>query len=138
MSTEPLATAVSLDTLRSAVDCPVVTPTDPGYDDARRVYNGMIDLRPAAVVQCRTVGDVVATVKAARDQGVELAVRGGAHSVPGFGTTDGGIVCDLSAMAAVDVDPEARTARVGGGATLHDLDIKEHAFGLSAAVTLDV
>jgi FAD/FMN-containing dehydrogenase len=131
MSTEPLTTAVSLDALRSAVDCPVVTPTDAGYDDARRVYNGMIDLRPAAVVQCRTVGDVVATVNAAREQGIELAVRGGAHSVPGFGTTDGGIVCDLSAMAAVDVDPEARTARVGGGAKLHDLDAATHAHGLA-------
>jgi FAD/FMN-containing dehydrogenase len=131
MSPERLTTAVSLDTLRSAVDCPVVTSTDPGYDDARRVYNGMIDLRPAAIVQCRTVGDVVATVNAAREQGLELAVRGGAHSVPGFGTTDGGIVCDLSAMAAVDVDPHARTARVGGGATLHDLDAATHAHGLA-------
>lgn len=118
-------------TLMDAVDCPVVTPADAGYDDARRVYNGMIDMRPTAIVQCQTVGDVAATIVAARESGLELAVRGGAHSVPGFGTTDGGIVCDLSAMNAIDVDVQAMTARVEGGATLHDLDAATHAHGLA-------
>ncbi|NLP83354.1 FAD-binding oxidoreductase [Microbacterium sp. CFH 90308] len=118
-------------TLLEMIECPVITPTDPGYDEARRVYNGMIDMRPAAIVRCQTVGDVIATVNAARESGLELAIRGGAHSVPGFGTTDGGIVCDLSAMTAVDVDPQAMTARVGGGATLHDLDAATYAHGLA-------
>ena len=117
--------------LKSRVDCPVVTPADTAYDEARAVYNGMIDLRPAAIVECRSVDDVVATVDVARESGLELAVRGGAHSVPGFGTTEGGIVCDLSAMSAVTVDPYAMTARVEGGATWHDLDAATHAYGLA-------
>lgn len=117
--------------LMSRVSCPVVTPADPAYDEARVVYNGMIDLRPAAIVQCRSVEDVVATVDVARESGVELAVRGGAHSVPGFGTTDGGIVCDLRAMSGVEVDPYAMTARVGGGATWHEVDAATHGYGLA-------
>lgn len=118
-------------TLATRVDCPVITPADPAYDEARRVYNGMIDLRPAAIVACGTVADVVGTVDVARESGLELAVRGGAHSVPGFGTTDGGIVCDLSALSYVEVDPDTRTARVGGGATWHQLDAATHQHGLA-------
>jgi len=95
----------------------VVTPGDPDYEDARRVHNFMIDRHPAAIVRCADTRDVRAVVDYARDSGRDLAVRGGGHSVPGFGTGDGVIVADLSAMNRVLVDPERRTARVGGGAT---------------------
>lgn len=125
MSTDPIAV------LARGIDGTVVTPDDPLYDDARRVYNGMIDSWPAVIVRCGSVRDVIATVDAARESGLDLAVRGGAHSVPGFGTVDGGIVCDLSALSAVEVDPQAMTARVGGGATMHDLDAATHVHGLA-------
>ena len=91
----------------------------------------MIDRRPAAIVRCADVADVIAAVGLAREEGLDLSVRGGAHSVPGFGTNDGGIVCDLSAMRGVRVDPERRTARAEGGCTWGDLDHATHAFGLA-------
>jgi FAD/FMN-containing dehydrogenase len=103
--------------LREHVAGLVVVPDDEAYEEARRVYNFMIDKRPAAVVECANVSDVQAAVNHARDNGMNLAVRGGGHSVPGFGTADGAIVADLTAMNTVDVDTRARTARVGGGAT---------------------
>jgi FAD/FMN-containing dehydrogenase len=93
----------------------VVTPADPGYEEARRVYNHMIDKRPAAVVHCADTADVAAVVRHARETGRPLAVRGGGHSVPGFGTADDAVVADLSAISHVEVDTQARTARAGGG-----------------------
>ncbi|MDX6586808.1 MAG: hypothetical protein QOI31_1281 [Solirubrobacterales bacterium] len=101
------------------------------YDTARKVYNGMIDRRPAAIIRCADVADVIAAVGVAREQGLDLSVRGGSHSVPGFGTNDGGIVCDLTAMRGTRVDPERRTARAEGGCTWGDLDHATHAFGLA-------
>ena len=95
----------------------VVRPDDADYEQARRVYNHMIDARPAAVVRCAGVDDVVAVVRYAAESGSTLAVRGGGHSVPGFGTADDAVVADLCQMNDVVVDPEARTARAGGGAT---------------------
>src|SRR5262245_5958681 len=103
--------------LRDRVTGQIVVPGDPDYEDARRVYNFMIDNRPAAIVRCANVSDVRATVAYARERGADLAIRGGGHSVPGYGTGDGAIVADLSAMSQVVIDPEHRTARVGGGAT---------------------
>jgi FAD/FMN-containing dehydrogenase len=117
--------------LRESLRGELVGPGDPGYDEARRVYNGMIDLRPAAIVRCADVADVIATVNLAREEGLELSVRGGAHSVPGFGTTDGGIVGDLSGLRGIRVDPEARTVRAEGGCTWGDLDHATGAFGLA-------
>jgi FAD/FMN-containing dehydrogenase len=105
----------ALTTLADRVTGPVIRPGDAGYEEARRVYNGMIDARPAAVVRCSTVDDVAAVIRTARDQRAEIAVRGGAHSVPGFGTKDGAIVIDLSPMQRVDVDDAARIATAGGG-----------------------
>src|SRR4029453_17775044 len=87
------------------------------YEEARRVYNGMIDARPAAIVRCATDDDVVAVVRLAAEKGMELAVRGGGHSVPGFGTANGAIVADLSGLQSVEVDDERRTAAAGGGTT---------------------
>ena len=93
-----------------------------GYEEARAVFNGMIDRRPAAVVRAASAGDVVAAVTFAREGGLDLAVRGGGHSVPGFGTVDDGIVIDLSGMRGVEVDAGDKTARAQGGATWGDFN----------------
>ncbi len=109
----------------------LIAPGHGAYDDARKVYNGMIDRRPAAIVRCADVADVIAAVELARLEGRDLSVRGGSHSVPGFGTNDDGIVCDLSAMKGIRVDTARRTVRAEGGCTWGDLDHATHAFGLA-------
>ena len=123
--------AAKLDRLREQVRGRVTAPGDEGYDEARGVYNAMIDKRPAVVVRAETAGDVMAAVNFARDAGLDLAVRGGGHSVPGFGTVDDGVVIDLSGMRGVEVDPEAKTARAQGGATWGDFNDATYAFGLA-------
>ncbi len=120
-----------VDTLRDAVTCDVVTEDDPTYDEHRAVHNGMFDRRPKAIVRAERAADVAATVRVASDAGIELAVRGGGHSGPGFGTTDGGIVVDLAAMRDVVVDPAARLAKAGGGATWADFNAATHEHGLA-------
>src|SRR3954447_24008230 len=107
----------AVDALRANVRGEVITPDDSGYEEARAVYNGMIDKRPAAVVRCTNAADVAATIGVARDEGLDLSVRGGGHSAPGWGTNDGGLVADLSPMQSVAVDAGAKTARAGGGCT---------------------
>jgi FAD/FMN-containing dehydrogenase len=121
----------TVDELTGRVHGAVVTPADASYDEARRVYNAMVDRKPAVVVRCANAGDVMATVDFARENELALAVRGGSHSVPGYGTCDGGVVADLGGMHAVRVDPERRTARVEGGATLADLHAATYPFGLA-------
>ncbi|MGW1777566.1 FAD-binding oxidoreductase [Streptomyces sp. NPDC002143] len=118
-----------LERLRGAVRGGIVEPGDPDYDEARKVYNAMHDKRPALVVRAVDAGDVVATVDFARDQGLALAVRGGSHSVPGYGTCDGGVVLDLRRMRGIRVDPDARRAWVEGGCTWADVDHAAYAFG---------
>jgi FAD/FMN-containing dehydrogenase len=108
-----------------------IQPTDPGYNEARKVYNGMIDKRPRMIARCSDVADVISCVTFARENGMPLAVRGGGHSGGGFGLIEDGLVIDLSAMRGVRVDPDARTVRVEGGATLGDVDHATHAFGLA-------
>lgn len=120
-----------LDTLREQVRGTVIGPDDADYDEARAVRNGMIDRRPAVVVRSANAGDVLTAVRFAGDHGLTIAVRGGAHSVPGFGTADGAVVIDLSAMRGVRVDPKARTATVAGGATWGDLNSATYPFGLA-------
>ena len=117
--------------LRGRVTGRVITPADDGYEEARRVYNAMIDRHPRAIVQCATAGDVAAAVDFARESELALAVRGGGHSVPGFGTVDDGVVADLSGMRAVTVDPAKRTARAQGGATWGDFNAATHEYGLA-------
>lgn len=124
-------TELKLDQLREQVRDDLVTPGDEGYDEARRVYNAMIDRRPAVVIRCASVGDVAAAVNFARENELDLAVRGGGHSVPGFGTCDDGVVIDLSGMRTVTVDAANRTARAEGGATWGDFNDATHAHGLA-------
>src|SRR5579884_2074354 len=104
---------------------------DAGYEQAARVYNGMIEKRPALIAHCRDVADVIAAVNFAREHELTLAVRGGGHSGPGLGTCDDGLVIDLSGMKGIRVDPSARTARVEGGCTWGEVDHATHAFGLA-------
>ena len=104
---------------------------DPDYEAARPVYNGMIDRHPGLIAQCATVDDVRSVVSFARRHDILLAVRGGGHNGAGFGTVDDGIVLDLARLDSVSVDPAARTARVGGGATLAQLDAATGAHGLA-------
>ena len=117
--------------LRSAVRGEVITRDDPSYDDARRVFNAMIDRRPAVIVRATDLEDVRAAVAQARASGAPVAVRGGGHSVPGFGTADDAVVIDLSGMRNVDVDAGGGTARAQGGATWGDFNDATHAHGLA-------
>jgi FAD/FMN-containing dehydrogenase len=107
----------ALGALADRVAGTVIRPGDEGYEEARRVHNAMVDVRPAAIVRCATADDVVEVVRLAAEKRMDLAVRGGGHSVPGFGTAEGAIVADLSGMQSVDVDDEQRTATAGGGTT---------------------
>ncbi len=110
---------------------PVLTAHSPEYDEARSVYNAMIDRHPLAVVRAVDVADVRAAVAAARESGLDLAIRAGGHSVPGFGTVDDGIVLDLSLMKGIRIDPHKRVGRVQGGCTWGDFDHAAHGFGLA-------
>jgi FAD/FMN-containing dehydrogenase len=121
----------TIDGLHEQVRGAVIVPEDEGYEVARAVYNAMIDRRPAVIVQARNVGDVMAAVNFAREAGLDLAIRGGGHSVPGFGTCDGGVVIDLSGMRGVRVDPSSMTARSDGGATWGDFNAATYPFGLA-------
>jgi FAD/FMN-containing dehydrogenase len=109
----------------------VIHPTDPTYDEARSVYNAMIDKRPGLIIRCATVADVIRCVNFARERRLPLAIRGGGHNGGGLGTVDDGLVIDLSEMNGVLVDPEARTVRVEGGAIWGKVDHATHAFGLA-------
>src|SRR5438067_4748921 len=117
--------------LAEAVRGDVIGPGDSGYDEARAIWNGAHDRRPALIVRCAGAADVMRAVEFARSQNLDVAVRGGSHSIPGFSTVDGGIVIDLSAMRSVQVDPARRTAVAQGGATWADFDHETQAFGLA-------
>jgi FAD/FMN-containing dehydrogenase len=125
-------TSEAVQPLREQVRGRVITAADEGYDEARAVHNGMFDRRPLAVLKAEQVGDVVAAVNLARENGIDLSVRCGGHSGPGFGTNDGGLVIDMSEMRTVRVDPRNKTARADAGATWGDFNYATHAFGLAA------
>jgi FAD/FMN-containing dehydrogenase len=109
----------------------LVGPEDPGYETARAVFNAMIDRRPALIARCAGAADVAETIAFARRHDLLLAVRGGGHSGGGLGVCDDGVVLDLSLMQAVEVDPGARTVRVGGGCTWNQVDAATHKAGLA-------
>ena len=124
-------TAKDVQPLRDRVRGRVITAADADYDEARAVHNGMFDKRPLAVLYTEQVADVIAGVNFARDNGLDLSVRNGAHSAPGFGTNDGGLVIDVTPMQTVRVDPRAKTARADAGATWGAFNHATHAFGLA-------
>ncbi len=115
----------------------VLQSDDDGYDDARAVWNGMIDRRPAVVVRCAGVADVVAAVEFARENDLLVSVKGAGHNIAGNAVCDDGLTIDLSAMRSVRVDPEAKTARVEPGATLADVDHETQAFGLATPLGIN-
>lgn len=117
--------------LAGALSGGMVLPEDGEYEEARRVWNGMIDKRPAAVVRCASAGDVRAAISFASEAGMVVAVRSGGHNIAGNATCDDGLVIDLSPMHAIEVDVAARHARVAAGATMRQLDAATQAFGLA-------
>lgn len=109
----------------------VIEPADPGYDEARKVYNGMISRRPRFIAKCVDAADVIASVRFGRENGLRVSIRGGGHNAGGLGVCDDGLVIDLSGIKYVRVDPKARTVRVGGGTIWGEVDHATHAFGLA-------
>ncbi|MGR3278314.1 FAD-binding oxidoreductase [Acaryochloris marina NIES-2412] len=119
-----------LDTLSSRLRGTLIRAEDISFDEARRLWNGMFDKRPAVILRCTGVADVIDAVRFARERNLLVAIRGGAHNVAGLASYDGGFVIDLSQMRAVHVDPNSRTVRVEAGAQLGDIDRETQAFGL--------
>jgi len=109
----------------------VLAAGETGYDEARKVYNGMIDRRPALIAQCTDVAEVMAAVRMAKANGLRVSIRGGGHNAAGLGVCDEGLVIDLAPIRFVWVDPASRTVRVGGGCKWNDVDHATHAFGLA-------
>ena len=120
-----------LQALTSSLRGQLLRDGDDGYEQARGLHNAMIDRHPALIARCRDAGDVIAAIRFAHREGLQLAVRAGGHSGAGLGSVDGGLVVDLSEMNGVRVDPEARLATVQGGALIGDLDHAAGAFGLA-------
>ena len=109
----------------------VTRPSDPDYDEVRALYNAMIDKRPALIARCADRDDVVSAVNFGREQGLDIAIRGGGHNGPGLGSVDDGLVIDLSGLKTITVDPDSRTATVGGGCLLGDVDAATHEHGMA-------
>jgi FAD/FMN-containing dehydrogenase len=121
----------TIDNFRNHLLGRLIDPADPAYAEARKVFNAMHNRHPGFIVQCVGVADVITTVKFAAEQDLLLAVRGGGHSAPGFGTCDGGLVLDLKQMKGIRVNPEPRTIRAEGGCTWGDFNHATYAFGLA-------
>lgn len=121
----------AIDELRARVRGRLIRRGDEGYDERRKVWNGIINRNPALIVECTGTADVIAAVNFARDRILPISVRGGGHNVAGTAISEGGVVIDLSRMNSVRVDPLRKTARVGGGATLGQVDHETQAFGLA-------
>ena len=118
-----------ISTVKHSLRGAVIAPSDPDYDEARQLYNSMIDKRPAVIARCADIADVIAAVNFGRDNDLPIAIRGGGHNGPGLGSVDDGLVIDLSAMKGIRVDASARTVRVGAGCVTGDVDHATHAFG---------
>jgi len=126
-----------VDAFKATLRGPVLQPGDPGYDDARSIWNAMIDRRPALIVRCAGTADVVAAVNFARENGLPLAVKGGGHNIAGSALCEDGMVIDLSPMRDVHVDPRARLAWVSGGALLSDIDHETQSCGLAVPLGIN-
>ena len=123
--------AATPEELSAEVRGTLIAPGAAEYDEARKLYNAMIDKRPSLIARCADVADVISAVNYARDKGMLLAVRGGGHNGAGLGSCDGGLVIDLSRMRGTRVDPDTRTVAVQGGCTWGDVDHATHVFGLA-------
>jgi FAD/FMN-containing dehydrogenase len=120
--------------LKGRVRGPLLTPADPAYDEARSVWNGMIDRRPAVIARCLGVADVIACVEVARARGAELCIKGGGHNIAGLAVRDGGLLLDMSLMRGVWVDPRQRVAHAQAGCLLGDVDRETQLHGLAAVL----
>jgi hypothetical protein len=120
-----------IETFKAGLRGVLLRPDDAGYEDARRIHNGMIDHRPGLIVCCAGVADVLAGVRFARDHDLLVSVRGGGHGMPGFAVCGGGLMLDLSRMKSVHVDPHHRTVRAEAGVTWGEFDHETQAFGLA-------
>jgi len=129
--TDVSALSEAVTALASTFTGQLLRPGDAGYDDARKVHNGLIDKRPALIARCRGLADIADAVKMARDRKLEVAVRGGGHNVAGRATIDGGLMIDLSLMKGIHVDPKARTARAQGGLTWNEFNRETQLHGLA-------
>jgi FAD/FMN-containing dehydrogenase len=121
----------ALDALAAAFSGTILRPDDAGYDEARRVHNGLIDRRPAVIARCAGTADIQDAVRLARSSGLEISVRGGGHNVAGRAVSEGGLMIDLTSMRGIHVDPAARTARAQGGVLWSELNREAHAHGLA-------
>ena len=126
-----MPTAASLESLKESLNGSVITPDHQDYDQARKVWNADIDRRPAVIVQCRSAAEVAVAIRFAGEQGLEIAVRGGAHSMPGQAVCDDGLMIDLSRLDQVSVDLETRRVRVQGGALFSQVDAATQPYGLA-------
>jgi FAD/FMN-containing dehydrogenase len=131
MSTVMTAADAARRELGASFEGQLIGPEDAAYDERRRVYNAMIDKRPALIARCTGPGDVAKALAFARDRELPLAIRGGGHNGAGLGTVDNGVVIDLSPINQIEVDPQARTARVGGGCTWGEVDRATNEHGLA-------
>jgi len=122
---------MNIETLKNQIDGVIVTPTDTSYDEARTVYNAMIDKKPAIIVKCRDKGDVVEAVNFARKNNLEVSIRSGGHSGAGLALVDNGLVIDLSEMKLIDINANINTAVVEPGNTLSEIDAATHEYGLA-------
>ncbi|MGI9175581.1 MAG: FAD-binding oxidoreductase [Rhodothermales bacterium] len=130
----PFARNGTLDTLRTSLRGDLIGAEDPGYDAERRIWNGMIDRRPAAIARCLGVADVLTSLAFAREHGVPVSVRSGGHNIAGLAVSDGSLMIDLSRMRGVMVDPSTRTAYAQAGCLLSDVDRETQVHGLAAVL----
>jgi len=125
---------MAIDDLRPQLRGPLLAPGDPGYDDARLIWNAMIDRRPGAIARCLGVADILASVQFARERHLALSIKGGGHNISGLAVCEGGLMIDLSLMRGVFVDPSARVAHVQPGCLLGDVDRETQVHGLAAVL----
>src|SRR4029078_3044020 len=131
MKETDMASDAAIAALKSSLRGALIQPSDPNYNDARKIYNAMHDKKPRLIAEVADVADVIACVNFARNEKMIVAIQGGGHNAGGLGTVDDGLVIKLSRMKSCRVDPDARTVRVDGGCTWGDVDHATHAFGLA-------